>query len=395
MTTPRVNVDELIKQTSPHQVAGHLGIALPPKTSGELRIDCLFCEERSSTYGNLVVNLDKPHNPIYAHCCGVRGNLLMLMYGMVHGRPPSGGKLQGEDFNEMKQLLIEVNQPGSTGVVRRSNEKEIPKVEEEPPYINLQMKHAEKEAARDLANLYEDFITDPQAMKPAAGQYVRQRPWLTPEVMERWRIGWIPGDGRSMFRRDFLVYTQLDEQGDVLSYSGRDLHFDEKQKRWEEADRPADKKPAKHRFVKGYHRGLELYGQHRQRLTPALRESLRRYGLSRPNTKESLQILVATRMSRCWPMRMTNRGRSAWDGTGHFINSVYARSLTRTRNRDSTFQNAFWKVAEKMSDFQREAASRNTRTWRCWNTYKNACWRAMRGATIHVRRFLSTRRWVL
>jgi len=44
--------------------------------------------------------------------------------------------------------------------------------------------------------------------------------------------------------------------------------------------KPEGKKPGKHRYVSGFHRGLELYGGHATRLQePWVKESLNRYGL--------------------------------------------------------------------------------------------------------------------
>ncbi|MCA9063928.1 MAG: hypothetical protein KDA96_12740 [Planctomycetaceae bacterium] len=63
----------------------------------------------------------------------------------------------------------------------------------------------EKEAARALANLYEELVTDVSQMSPEAAKFVRKRPWITPELKQKWGVGWIPGNGRSLFRKGYIV----------------------------------------------------------------------------------------------------------------------------------------------------------------------------------------------
>lgn len=117
-------------------------------------------------------------------------------------------------------------------------------------------------------------------MSPEAAQYVRQRPWMTPELLAKWGVGWIPGNGRSLFRKSYLVYTHRNEHGEVVSYSGRDLSFEEKWSKWMRKGRSEDKKPNKHRFVSGFHRGAELYGGQAARVKePQIASSLQERGV--------------------------------------------------------------------------------------------------------------------
>ena len=103
---------------------------------------------------------------------------------------------------------------------------------------------------------------------------------MTPELMKKWGVGWIPVNGRSLFRKTYLVYTHRNERGEVLSYSGRDLLFEQKWLKWIKDGKPEGKKPSKHRYVAGYHKGEELYGGFASRLEePYVRESLQKYGL--------------------------------------------------------------------------------------------------------------------
>ena len=78
------------------------------------------------------------------------------------------------------------------------------------------------------------------------------------------------------------MYPLLDEQGNVLTWFGRDMHYDKKVTEWNTSGRDPDQKPAKTRFVKDFRRGQELFGQHgskRLKDNPDLRESLATIGL--------------------------------------------------------------------------------------------------------------------
>lgn len=61
-----------------------------------------------NSYGALTINLDQPQNPIYCHVTGTRGNLLTLIHGFKHHRPPVSGKLRGDEFKEAARLLQEI-----------------------------------------------------------------------------------------------------------------------------------------------------------------------------------------------------------------------------------------------------------------------------------------------
>jgi 5S rRNA maturation endonuclease (ribonuclease M5) len=80
--------------------------------------------------------------------------------------------------------------------------------------------------------------------------------------------------------RGWVVYTHRNQKGEVLTYSGRDVGFDKKWKRWIRDGKPESKKPHKHKYVRGYLRGRELFGQDASRLeNERIMESLQRYGL--------------------------------------------------------------------------------------------------------------------
>ena len=256
-------------------------------------MQCVFDESCSeSQYGNLSVKLDAAKR-IYAHCCGVKGNLLTLLHGLETHRPPAGGRLRGQEFKNAVAKLKEINggpSVGSPTPVRHSTrETPEPKIESAPQSlptvkdaevtattINVPLRKHDKEAARALANLHEELITDISQMPPAAAAYLSKREsWMTEEVMRKWGVGWIPGNGRSLFRKSYIVYTHRNIRGEVVSYSGRDINFEDKRDKWLKANKPEGKKPNKHRYVSGFKRGAELYGGHASRLDePHVRESL-------------------------------------------------------------------------------------------------------------------------
>ncbi len=277
------DVDRLIEETRIEQVLSHYNLPQPQSGTGEYRMQCVFndsCAE--SQYGNLTVRLDDPANRIYCHTCEVRGNLLTLLHGLEHHRPPAGGRLRGSEFKDavakLREIAGESFDPGATQQPSPAAKPSPAPPPKEPGNTPL-IRH-EKEAARQLANLYEELVTDVSEMSPEAAQYVRRREWLTSELMEKWGVGWIPGNGRSLFRKSYLVYTHRDERNQVLSYSGRDLTFEEKWNKWLRDGRPEGKKPNKHRYVSGYRKGQELYGAQANRLEEEyVRESLERRGV--------------------------------------------------------------------------------------------------------------------
>ena len=106
-------------------------------------------------------------------------------------------------------------------------------------------------------------------MSSRSSSYFRTRPFLTPEVCKRWRMGYLPRDtgredksGGTM--RGKIVYAYCDDAGEVLTWFGRDPEFEDKHQKWVAGGR-TEKEPEKFHFVKGYHRGIELFGVHRLR----------------------------------------------------------------------------------------------------------------------------------
>lgn len=313
------NIDELIARTTPHQVAAHLGVELPDRHTGELRMACCFNKDcADSTYGTLTVNLDDPANRIFCHSCGVRGNLLTLIHGLRLHKPPASGRLRGEEFKLAADIVRDVHGDASSPASRVPGEdsgrgesapgrgdpgQAAPGYRDEAIVVNVPLKRAENERARSLVTLDDDLLVRSEEMNADAASYFRRRQaWLTPVVARKWRMGYLPNSSKGLLRGR-IVYGMLDQRGDVLSWFGRDPAFEKKHKKWIEAGRPENGKPIKHRFVRGFHRGLELFGQHVQRLEePEIRESLHSNGLvivEGPNDVIRLDCLGVAAVGLC------------------------------------------------------------------------------------------------
>lgn len=310
-----VNVDELIAQVTPQQVAVFFGVPFPADVSGEVRIPSVFTErgKGENSYGALTINLDEPQNPIYCHVTGTRGNLLTLIHGFKHHRPPVSGKLRGDEFKEAARILQEIAgkvdgvlsgqpTPAVASAAPTATAASEPK-NSEPVRRNIPLKESENERARSLVTLHEQLVVDVAEMSPPAAAYFRSRPFLTPDVCRKWRMGYLPHSAASLLRGR-VVYAYSNEQDEILSYFGRDPQFEQHWLEWDQAGRPEDKRPMKHRFVKDFHRGLELYGQNgTARLKePHIRESLERIGLvvaEGPNDIINLNALGVAAVGLC------------------------------------------------------------------------------------------------
>ena len=132
-------------------------------------------------------------------------------------------------------------------------------------------------------------------------------PFLTipadPDVCRRWRMGYLPRDtggedksGGTM--RGKVVYPYLSDSGEVLTWFGRDPEFEDKHKAWEGTDK-SEREPEKFHFVKGFHRGLELFGQHALHAVPEF--SLIRGFLLQPVFLQAPHVLeFRVRPARGW-----------------------------------------------------------------------------------------------
>ena len=147
-------------------------------------------------------------------------------------------------------------------------------------------------------------MVDAAAMSPKAASYFRHRPFLTPEMCRKWRVGYLPrdaaGDHAGGTMRGKIVYPLFAEDGEVLTWFGRDPEYDGKLHEWIGGGKQG-KEPEKHHFVTGFARGLELFGQHRLR-EKGTAEKLARCGLvvvPGPNDVIALDALGVPAVGLC------------------------------------------------------------------------------------------------
>ena len=88
---------------------------------------------------------------------------------------------------------------------------------------------------------------------------VRKRHFMTPEVMKKFRCGYLPNNAKGLLRGHF-VYGYPDTDGNILTWFGRNLNYEDQHKKWQRSG-DSSKEPHKFKFVKGFHRGQELYGE--------------------------------------------------------------------------------------------------------------------------------------
>ena len=284
-----IDVDRLQAETTLADAAAKCGVPLDVKGTGpEIRIDCPFgCAGDHCGRKEIAVNTENPQKVFQCHAyeCQFRGNLLTLMHGLLTQSKPSGGKLKGEEFQRVKRLLAGSAAPAvasSHGAPAEQRPAAAP-----PLLKNAALMDAAEERVRELHNLDEKLLRDVAAMNPAAAAYVRRHPSLSSESMAKWRCGYMPHDGggdkRGWSLRGNILYPVLSEQGKVLAWVGRDVQYEQKEREYQQlspAERSGKEPPAKHRFPKGFHRGVELFGQQASRLNePGYREFIACHGL--------------------------------------------------------------------------------------------------------------------
>ncbi|QDT45691.1 DNA primase [Gimesia alba] len=251
------------------RIANFYNVSLPElhKTQNETRLACIFACSKEQETGDRAISIKTNQDGAVFRCfqygCTVRGNLLNLMYLMKHNSEPVDGKLKGREFKEIAsdlQALVTGRTPkpkAETPSTRQSPATES--MEDESPLVNIPLKDSENERARELVNLDEQFITDVAEMSPKAAAYVRKRPFMRPEIMKKFRCGYLPNNAKGLLRGHF-VYGYPDADGNILTWFGRNLNYEDQHKKWERSG-DSSKEPQKFKFVKGFHRGQELYGE--------------------------------------------------------------------------------------------------------------------------------------
>lgn len=299
-----IDVDELMPQLSLEDVARHYGVALPElhRVASETRTRCFLNCGKTAETGDRALAIQHEHPVKQWQChqygCGKNGNLVSLCDLLKPGAP-AGGRPRGERFKAIAQDLLAMTTGAAPAAPSPPASPPPPKAE-----ANVPLAASPNERARGLTELDRKFTRDPAAMPPRASAYFRRRPFLSPEACVRWRMGYLPRDtgqdksGGTM--RGKIVYPYLSEAGDVLTWFGRDPEFEDKHKAWSASDR-SEREPEKFHFVKGFHRGLELFGQDALR-RPEAQATLRTLGLmlvEGPNDVIRLDTLGVTAVGLC------------------------------------------------------------------------------------------------
>lgn len=262
-----VNVDEIMPTLSVEDVARYYGVQLPAlhRVGNEIRTRCfLNCGKPQETGDRAIaIQADSATKNWYCHQygCGKSGNLVSLCDLLKPGES-TGGRPRGERFKGIAADLkaMSEGQPGPAPSAVAPTASSAPVI----PKANLPLKDSENERARSLVDLDAKFLTDVADMTPKASAYFRCRPYLTPEICNRWRMGYLPrgtaGEDKSGgTMRGKVVYGYCNDAAEVLTWFGRDPEFEDKHKSWSASGR-TEKEPEKFHFVKGFHRGGELFG---------------------------------------------------------------------------------------------------------------------------------------
>lgn len=281
-----VNVDELIRRVSVEDVMRFYGVPSDTihRVGNEIRTRCFLNCAKTEPTGDraLAIKVDDDAKRWCCHnysCEHKRGGNLVGLIDLVKPGEHMNGRPRGERF---KAILSDLK--GITGGAPLSQAPTAPPPpkprDAEPAKVNVPLEDSPNERARTVVNLHKKFVVDPMAMNPAAASYFRRRPYLTPDVCAKWKMGYLPsntgGDKSGGSMRARVCYPVHDEQGRVLTWFGRDPQYEEKHAIWKATDRKQIE-PEKCHFVKGYHRGLEIFGQHRLKESE-IREAIQKLG---------------------------------------------------------------------------------------------------------------------
>jgi 5S rRNA maturation endonuclease (ribonuclease M5) len=352
-----INVDELTPRATVEQIAAHYGVQLPElkRLGDETRARCFLACGRTQETGDraLAIQTDHPGKQWQCHeyGCGKNGNLLGLMDLLKPG-DNMGGRPRGSRFKELAADLQAI----VAGLPPAEQAAPIPvPAARHEPRRNAPLSASDNERARGLVTLDAKFITDPARMPPAAAAYFRRRPFLSSEVCRAWRVGYLPrdvggGDKSGGTMRGNIVYGYPDEAGNVLTWFGRDPEFEEKHRRWEAAGK-TDREPDKFHFVKGFHRGLELFGQNgRERLArPGYREKLRQLGLivvEGPNDVIALDSLGIPAVGLCSNTITDEQVEKVSRWAHELADGVVTLMLDCDPEGENGAKQALWKLAQ-------------------------------------------------
>lgn len=330
-----VNIEELQAQVTLEQAAAFYGVALPElhSTGQEIRTRCFLNCGRTEETGDRAMAIRSDSSVKKWRChqygCGKGGNLVSMCGLMKFG--PECDRPRGQQFKAIRDDLRAMA-AGAVSPAAASATEPAAATADEQVSVNLPLAQSPNERARGLITLDEKFLVEPgPEMNKAAAAYFRQRPFLTPDVCRKWRIGYLPRDvggekaGGTM--RGRIVYGYQSPDGQILTWFGRDPQFEEKHGKWVAAGRQG-REPTKVHFVKGFHRGLELFGQHNlhaDRVEQDDREKISSFGLivvEGPNDVIRLDTLGIPAVGLCsntitteQAKRVANLAHELGDGT--------------------------------------------------------------------------------
>lgn len=266
-----VNVDELIRRVSVEDVMRFYGVPLEMihRVGDEIRTRCFLNCSKTEPTGDrtLAIKIDDPAKKWCCHryeCEHRRGGNLVGLIDLVKPGQHMDGRPRGERF---KAILADLKQiAGGTPLSAQAAMPQHKAKPAEPEKVNVPLEDNPNERVRAVVNLYEKLVVDPTLMSPPAASYFRRRPFLSEEILKKWKVGYLPfdtgGDSAGGTMRGRIIYPVHDERGRILTYFSRDPLYEEKHAAWKVTDR-SEREPEKVHFVRGYHRGLELFGQHR------------------------------------------------------------------------------------------------------------------------------------
>ncbi len=294
------------------RVPAFYGVPLPEirRIGSEIRMACFLNCGRQAETGDraLAVQVDHPAKLWRCHHkgCGRGGNLVSLCDYLKPGQH-SDGRPRGERFKAIiaDLLTMKAGETGQQHEAESPEESSAPPAREQPKRRgNVPLAESQNERARGLTTLDEKFLVDTAHMTPKAAGYFRRRPFLTPEQCRKWRMGYLPrdtgGDHAGGTMRGKIVYPMLSEDGQVLTWFGRDPEYEAKLQEWTAGGKEG-KEPEKFHFVKDFQRGLELFGQNRFG-EEVFREKARETGLvvvQGPNDVMALDALNVPAVGIC------------------------------------------------------------------------------------------------
>ncbi|MFN0053751.1 MAG: toprim domain-containing protein [Planctomycetales bacterium] len=307
-----MNIDELQAQIDLETACRYYGVDPGELHSigQEIRTRCFLNCGKPSATGDRAIALDG-ESPVkrwrcHQYGCGKGGNLVTLCDLMKPGTNGAGQQPRGTRFKEIRDDLRRMLGDSETPLQQSTNAAERKPVEEEPQ-VNVPLAVSPNARARELTTLDERFLVIPdQSMNRDAAAYIRNHSFLTPEVCRQARCGYLPRPGGSSDRRGgtlqgMWVYGYADETGEPLTWFGRNLRYEQQQQQWTSGGRQG-KEPAKFHFVKGFHRGLEIYGQHewnREDVQEQIRELGALVVVEGPNDRIALKSLGITAFAIC------------------------------------------------------------------------------------------------